>query len=447
MRIIEDLHSFGLSSVSEPTANSSAGSNSGGRPMPLSSGVPASRHGASQRGSHPDAFQNMMAPAIRRGPLPQASLNGFKFASASHAAPGAPSMQNGHAGPDATNAPAPIYPMTSLEARAQGMLPGRALLARHSGRPVVAATPVGPGGKLTAFEGAFARMAPAAPGFSFQTPAAITGNQHTITRASFQNLQAPVQMAPGTAAAMNKEPTGISLAPPRVPQLSETVRRAASLGSVLTKASMVLSAQQRQQHLQQHQQQLLEGASAPAQHFTGLAGYRSPPGAHHLGPNLHTSSHGPLPAVAETSQHVAGAISQAGFPPLPEAIGPPNGLSAAVNPVQATRTRSAAFSGAAGGAKTHQSPMQAMGPVFGAQQPLMIQQPNGQSAATSVPGSAPLVHFGNRVASPTQEQLLESTREYRRQQAVFSRPRDRPNQVKCCRSHVSSEEQSQRHAR
>ena len=186
------------------------------------------------------------------------------------------SSQTGHG----MAAPAPIYPMTSLDARAQGITPGRAPLAGHVSRPVIPASLTGPGGKTSAFEGAFARMLPPSSLMNFaQFPSGTQahGSQlHSNRRGSPDMLPPSPHLSGGPASGMHtgeqpgatrrsveisrpgaspgphqqRPPWGGTEPSAHLAQLSDTVRRAASMGSVLSKATSVLSQQQKRQQQQ-----------------------------------------------------------------------------------------------------------------------------------------------------------------------------------------------------
>ena len=419
MRIIEDLNGPGMPSASEAAVRPSPspvmrGQNPGSNlllgTIPLSSPLSPSGYSAFQTGNSLAAFQNIMAPSSSRNIFPPLSWNGLNSVAASLTTPSALGMQlqNGQSGHEASAAPAPIYPMTSLEARAQGM-PGRAALARHSAQPVITATPLGSGSKTTAYEGAFAKVAPAAPTFSFQAPPATAISQHTGLRASFQTVHPAVQSLVGNSTA--PEQAGRDTVSNHTAQLTDNVRRAASLGSVLTKASMVLSAQQR--HQQQQQQRLQQqNLGSAIQQMTSHTGGHGHSGLGSAFPQIPSDA---LPTVAEISRFGLGTMLQAGF-------------ASAAN----ARSLEQTATSAAG----NFMPGQVVTGVHSAQA-LALHQPNASSAASSEPASAPLEHLADQArqasmgpaARTAQEQLLNSTREYRRQQAIFTQPRHQSSQV------------------
>ncbi len=458
MRIIEDLQGAGLPSAPGSAAMPLAsphphGHHGSSNPlldlMPLGSSLPSSGHGPlhareSLASTSPSPFQNLMVPPPARTPLQHVSQNGFTSMAASHAAHVAFSLhpQHGHLAHDASTTPAPIYPMTSLEARAQGMMPGRAPLARDSDRPTFTASLVGSNGKSPAFEGAFARMAPAA--FSFHAPAAAPSDpqQHTVTRASFQQVHSPAETmlptASGTTAGTALGAASVNVAP-HVMQMSDKVRRAASMGCVLSKASMVLNAQQRQQQhrlQQQLQQQLLKSPGAAAQQLLPIPGYHMQPGAQHSAAGLAASilqqANGSLPSLAEISHGTAGTLAQAA---LASSANANVSLQRTATPTPTVNARPVqAFPGTQTVQTLHGStPAQAAA----SQQPAGLQPRNANSPMISVPGSAPLPPFMDQAAQGSmglparkaKEQLLERSRDYCRQQAAFAGSKQKASQV------------------
>ncbi|KAK9835470.1 hypothetical protein WJX74_000883 [Apatococcus lobatus] len=470
-----------------------------GAPFAFSFGMPQRTSPApsspASRGPQQNASLDSLVPTSF--PFPNLSINAHSIDGIAQAAGNIPgsSVRSSQAGLG-TATPAPIYPMTSLDARAQGMTPGRAPLAGHVSRPVIPATLTGSGGTASAFQGAFARMLPPSSLMGFPPSQPETGaqepQQHSSRRRSVDMGCGKPHQSEGLAASLDanrqhgakrrsldisrswasqEHPPWTKGAQPlsHLAHLSDTVRRAASMGSVLSKASHVLSQQRRPleqnqpgqgQSLQQQEQPRLQLPVTALPSWPSSQASASEPGAQlRRYPDAYQmqAEAASLKAQLASLQYPisfpsagVGAGQSGAAPPPPSAVlasrygsqapqpyssaiaatptlGSMQSLDNAGQPPQFMRSTAAATSiprstqlmGNSGLPSLHGS--SAPAGFSNSTDMLQALQASDHGSGCPKPGSVPLVPVPAQMPDPAAnaslDQMVERTREYRRQQA------------------------------